>query len=187
MIKRFIEPIADEEQLRRGATEEDLAVVASFSSEQRRCEALAWRAIVRRELGQEVKIGYDSFGGPMVENPNTHIGVSHCKDMVAVVVADAPCAIDIEDATRNFERVIERVTTPAERVLSTADDWSARLWCAKEALYKYYRKGELDFREDIEILGCDDCGQELEARLAKGQRVKVKVERLGNHIIATIE
>ena len=186
MTKRLIEPIASEEQLRECATEEDLAVVALFSAEQRRREVLAWRAVVRRELGGDVKIGYDTFGAPVVDRVDTHIGVSHSKDMVAVVISDTPCAIDIEDATRNFERVIERVTTPVERALSSVSDWSARLWCAKEALYKYHRKGELDFRKDIEILGCDDCAHELEARLTEGQRVKVEIEREGNHIIATI-
>ena len=51
MTKRLIEPIASEEQLRECATEEDLAVVTLFSAEQRRREVLAWRAVVRRELG----------------------------------------------------------------------------------------------------------------------------------------
>ena len=51
----FIENIGSEEALIAKAHSEDVAFVERFSNEGRRCEVLAWRAIVRRELGCDVR------------------------------------------------------------------------------------------------------------------------------------
>ena len=172
--------------MREGATAEDLAIVARFSSEHRRREVLAWRSVVRRELGNDCTIGYDEWGAPIVGTPNTHIGISHCRDLVAVIISDAPCAIDIEERGRNFERVWERYMTSEEQALSADTDWLAKVWCAKEALYKYYRKGGVDIRKDIKILGYKADSESLQATIFD-TRLEVKVESQGDYIVATID
>ena len=68
-----IERIATEEALRATATAADLAVVEQYGSASRRCESLAWRAVVREELGAEVAIAYDEYGAPVVDIPNIYI------------------------------------------------------------------------------------------------------------------
>ena len=186
MSSLFVEPITSEEALREGATAEDLAIVARFSSEHRRREVLAWRSVVRRELGNDCTIGYDEWGAPIVGTPNTHIGISHCRDLVAVIISDAPCAIDIEERGRNFERVWERYMTSEEQALSADTDWLAKVWCAKEALYKYYRKGGVDIRKDIKILGYKADSESLQATIFD-TRLEVKVESQGDYIVATID
>lgn len=187
MTKRFIEPIADEEQLRRGATEEDLAVVASFSSEQRRCEALAWRAIVRRELGCDVKIGYDEYGAPMVDVPNSFISVSHSKGVVAVMIAEAPCAVDIEQSKRDFAKVASKYLSEDERQLAEQNNLFAELWCAKEALYKYYKIGGVDLDADLTV--CEYLATEgvLVASILGGEPLCVQIKREGDLAIALVE
>ena len=185
MVRLFIEPIATEEALREGATAEDRAIVKAFSSAYRRREVLAWRSIVRRELGSDCAIGYDEWGAPVVGNSDTHIGVSHCRDLVAVVISDSPCAVDIEERSRNFEGVSARYMTDKERALASEEDWAAKVWCAKEALYKYYRKGGVDIRKDIKILGYKADSESLQAAIFD-TRLEVKVERQGEYIVATI-
>ena len=186
MSSLFVEPITSQDVLREGATAEDVAVVARFTSEHRRREVLAWRKIVRRELGNDCSIGYDEWGAPIVGTPNTHIGISHCRDLVAVIISDAPCAIDIEERGRNFERVWERYMTTEERALSADTDWLAKVWCAKEALYKYYRKGGVDIRKDIKILGYKADSESLQAAIF-ATRLEVKVKSQGDYIVATID
>lgn len=186
MVRLFIEPIATEEALREGATAEDKAFVEAFSSAHRRREVLAWRSIVRRELGNDCAIGYDEWGAPVVGNSDTHIGVSHCRDLVAVVISDSPCAVDVEERSRNFEGVSARYMTDKERALSADTDWLAKVWCAKEALYKYYRKGGVEIREDIKILGYDADSKILQAAIFD-TRLEVKVESQGDYIVATID
>lgn len=186
MSSLFVEPISSEEALREGATAEDIAIVARFTSEHRRREVLAWRSIVRRELGNDCTIGYDEWGAPIVDLPNTHIGISHCRDLVAVIISDAPCAIDIEERGRNFERVSERYMTESERALSADTDWLAKVWCAKEAIYKYYRKGGVDIRRDIKVLGYNAESESLQVTIFD-TRLEVKIDSRGDYIVATID
>ena len=61
------------------------------------------------------------------------------------------CAVDIEPETRNFSRAVSRYLTPEEKSLSGDPFWPGIVWCAKEALYKYSGRRELDFRRDLRV------------------------------------
>ena len=156
----FIEPLRLLDELLRTSTDEDLRATASLSAASRRREALAWRRVVRDNIGADVGIGYDEWGAPVLKNSAWHIGVSHSRNSVAVIVSEADCAIDIESRTRNFERVSSRYLSPQEAALSRHPDFLAVAWCAKECLYKYHRRGNADFLRDIRIASVDfDCNR----------------------------
>ena len=182
-----IESVASEEVLRSGATQEDIDFVESFANANRRCEVLAWRAIVHRELGQDVEIFYDDYGAPKVEMPDTYISVSHSKGVVAVLFADKPCAVDIEHIDRDFGRVVNRYLLQREQMLAEQYDIFAEMWCAKEALYKYYKKGGLDFVEHISIGDYDLDRGVLRCSILGGEPIEVNVRREGNLAIAVID
>ena len=179
-----IESIASEEILRNGAVTEDIDIVETFAKADRRCEVLAWRAIVRRELGQGVKIFYDEYGAPNVELPDTYISVSHSKGVVAVLFSDRLCAVDIEQADRDFRRVTTRYLSPKEQTLAEQNDLYAEMWCAKEALYKYYKKGMLNLVEHISVDGYD--GGVLHCSILGSEPIEVKVKRENNLVVAWI-
>ena len=125
-------------------TEEERAEAARFGSARRRSEYLTWRTLVRRELGRDAVIGYNGVGAPVVTSPEGYfIGVSHCRERVAVCISRQRCAVDIESVSRNFGAALARCMTPRERTLSTDERLGAALWCAKEALYKYAGRREL--------------------------------------------
>lgn len=180
-----IELIATEEELRGGAVPEDVAFVESFANAGRRCEVLAWRAIVRRELGQGVNIFYDEYGAPKVDIPDTYISVSHSKGVVAVLFAGRPCAVDVEQANRDFRKVANRYLTQAEQALAEQHDIFAEMWCAKEALYKYYKKGRLDLVKHISIAEYD--GGVLRCSILGSGPIEVSVRREGDLAIAAID
>ena len=182
-----IEKIATEETLRKSATTEELSIVGQFGSASRRCEVLAWRAVVRRVLGDEVKISHDEYGAPVVDMPNTFIGVSHSRECVAVIFSDGECAIDIESADRDFRRVASHYLSEEELALAEQNDLYGEMWCAKEALYKYYKKGGFDFASDISIKEYDGDRAVLRATILDGEPIEVKIEREGNLIIAVID
>lgn len=182
-----IEQIATEEALRKDAAVADLSLVEAFASASRRREALAWRAIVRRELGAEVAISYDEYGAPKVDIPNIYISVSHSRDMVAVLFADRECAVDIESSERDFGRVESRYLSDEERQIAEQNNLYAEMWCAKEALYKYYRKGGLDLVRDIVIGSYDSERGVLKGSVLGGAEVAVEVKREGNLVIAVID
>jgi phosphopantetheinyl transferase len=182
----FIEKIGSEATLREGATAEDLAFVERISNSGRRCEVLAWRAIVRRELGADVEIFYDEYGAPKVDRPNTYIGVSHSKGVVAVYISEKPCAVDIEHSNRDFRRVASRYLSIEEQRLADGYDIFAEMWCAKEALYKYYKKGALDLVKDIVIEEYRLAEGSIVATILGGEPIEVSVRREDNIAIALI-
>ena len=182
-----IEQIAAEETLREGAAMADLALVEQFGSASRRCEALAWRAVVRRELGVETTIGYDEYGAPIVDIPNIYISVSHSRDRVAVLFADSVCAVDIESVERDFGRVASRYLSTEEEQMARENDLYAEMWSAKEALYKYYRKGGLDLVKDIAIKAFDADRGVLYGSILGGEDVEISVRRSDDLVIAVID
>ena len=183
----YIEPIAPESVLRESADKEDLSLVDGFASEHRRREVLAWRAIVRRELGEGVKISHDENGAPQVDTPYTYISVSHSKDMVAVMLSDRPCAVDIESTARDFRKVAKHYLTEEEMALAEQYDIFAEMWCAKEALYKYYKKGSLDLVKHISIGDYDSDRGVLRCSILGSEPIEVKVKREGILAIAVID
>ena len=182
-----IEIIASEKVLCNGAVAEDIDFVKTFANADRRCEVLAWRTIVRRELGQSVRIFYDEYGAPKVDVPNTNISVSHSKGTVAVLFSDNPCAVDIEQTNRDFCRVANRYLSQAEQALAEQYDIFAEMWCAKEALYKYYKKGNLDLVKHISIGDYDSDRRVLRCSILGSEPIEVKIEREGNLAIAVID
>ena len=182
----FIENIDSEELLRERVSSEDLAFVENFSNHGRRCEALAWRAIVRRELGSTVEIGYDEYGAPQINAEGKYISVSHSKGVVALLLSDSPCAVDIEQTERDFGKVASRYLSDTERAIADEYDIYAEMWCAKEALYKYYKKGELDLVRDLTISEYLADESVFVARILNGEPLKVEIKREGNLAIALI-
>ena len=157
-------PLTAEESA-RWTTSEERAAAAGFVSERRRAEFLTWRAVVRRELGDDVGIAYDALGAPVLTNRAVHISVAHCAGRIAVCASPERCAVDIEPATRDFRRAASRYLTPEEEALSDDPLLPGIVWCAKETLYKYAGRRELDFRRDLHVVRLDLAAGTLAGRI----------------------
>ena len=175
------------EELRRSATSDDMHLVEAFGSENRQREALAWRAIVRRELGAECRISYDEWGAPVVEGAACHIGVSHSGERVAVIIGEGPCAVDIERCDRNFDRVVSRYLSDEELALSSYENYKAVAWCTKECLYKYYRRKGLDFLRDIRIVEVAIEQGRISGTILGGEKMDMKVEFKDGYVVVTLD
>lgn len=184
MHKIFIEPIPTLEQLLATSAEEDIEFVSRFKSDHRRSESLAWRGIVRRELGKACRIGYDEWGAPIVDREGTHIAVSHCDKFVAVVISASACGVDIEHTGRNFAGIASHYMSDKEMALSSDSKWRAKVWCAKEAIYKLCRGEQLNLKSDISIIECNSDAQLLVAQVGSGHRIEVSTEEYGEYIVA---
>jgi hypothetical protein len=92
-------------------------------------ERAAWRAIVRRRLGDGVTVGYNKNGAPVLLDPpgSGFISVSHTRGWVAVIWSPEPCAIDIELRGRVLSAAVAKRYS-----ISSMEDW-----CALEAEYKF--------------------------------------------------
>lgn len=151
--KLIVRPLPPLEELLRDAAAADTQLSAKFAASRRR-EFLAWRAIVRSQLGEDAAIGYNVAGAP-VTGCDVHIGVSHSRLLAAVVMSDAPCAVDTEPIERNFERVAPRFMRPEERALSDDRRLTAAVWCAKEVLHKLSGRCSSDMLRDLHVVSVD--------------------------------
>ena len=172
MTKRlFIEPPMTEAEAAARVTPGERAAAQEFLRERRRREFLTWRAVVRRELGDDVPIAYDETGAPVVPGREVHIGVSHCPGRVAVCISEAPCAVDVEPESRDFSRAAPR---------------SAAVWCAKETLYKYAGRPGLDMLYDLHVEAVDFEAGVVVGRIADGEPLRLSLKRADGFIVVYI-
>ena len=137
------------------------AVQAMFPlvSEQRREQALQYKHafgqyaclksylmlqdLLREHYGIEgdLVFSYNEHEKPMLkEVSNIHFSISHCKEAIAVAVADRPVGIDVETLRMPSEALAEKVMDKGEKlrfdISDTPEDFFTALWTAKEAVMK---------------------------------------------------
>ena len=167
-------------------TAEDVASASRFQNERRRNEHLAWRRVVRRELGRKISIGYNEVGAPVVDTPDTYISVAHGAGCVAVAISDRRVGVDIERTDRDFGSVSSRYMTLAEQQLSADERWAAVVWTAKEALYKLYGRRGVELREELLIESYNADTHQLKARMIGEAYATVDIEFRGEQIVVAM-
>jgi 4'-phosphopantetheinyl transferase EntD len=101
---------------------------------------------------------------PYLENEAYHFSISHCGDYAAVIVSQHKrVGIDIEIPTEKVLRIQHKFLHTEEAHM--LNEWTAPsdvqkatvVWSAKEAMFKWWGRGEIDFSEVLrvqtEILG----------------------------------
>ncbi|MBX5439637.1 MAG: 4'-phosphopantetheinyl transferase superfamily protein, partial [Thermoflavifilum sp.] len=92
---------------------------------------------------------------PVVPGLNYFFSIAHSRDYVAAIVSQKmPVGIDIEHKNPVIERIAVKFLSPEE--LSWIEQRRRLLqltlcWAAKEAIYKWYGLGGIDFRRDIRL------------------------------------
>ena len=99
--------------------------------------------LLREHYGIEgdLVFSYNEHGKPMLkEVSNIHFSISHCKEAIAVAVADRPVGIDVETLRMPSEALAEKVMDKGEKlrfdISDTPEDFFTALWTAKEAVMK---------------------------------------------------
>ncbi len=120
---------------------------------QRQCLAafLLLQRALRQEYGitGELKMAYGPHGKPMlVDYPDIHFNLSHCRDAVACIVGGQPVGIDVECIDRYRPLLLDYTMNEHERAHIAASPEPAtafiRLWTMKEALLKLTGQGITD-------------------------------------------
>lgn len=164
---------------------QDVASAARFQNDKRRREHLAWRRIVRRELGRDVVIDYNDVGAPTVDTSNIYISVAHGAEAVAVAIADCRVGVDIESSERNFERALGRYASAKEVALSADRQWPCMLWTAKEALYKLFGERGVELLA-LRVEAYDAEAHTMQCTMPNGARAEVRIERYSGNIVVAI-
>jgi phosphopantetheinyl transferase len=131
---------------------EDLSSIQKIKLESRRLEKWACRAALAELIGQKsIEITYSSHGQPLYDHGA--ISFSHTKDLALVVLSDQPVGADIEKIAPRILNLKHKFMNQQEIKEFNPDDAKdvTLIWCAKEAIFKWFEKGELDFSEDMVI------------------------------------
>ena len=137
---------------------EEIQRLLPLVSEERRSEALRYKHlfgqfaclksyVMLREmleskgLSHPFRFGHNEHGKPfLVDYPDVHFNLSHCKNGIAVVVSDQPVGIDIESYREVSDRLIRYTMNEEEQWIIFGSDDPVRTfteyWTKKEAVFK---------------------------------------------------
>lgn len=119
---------------------------------------------------------------PFLEDEAYHFSISHCGDYAAAIVSKTKrVGLDIEIPTNKTLKILHKFLHPDERIM--LDQWekeqnselptpnfllSTLLWSAKEAMFKWWGHGHIEFSEMLRVSGTapQEEGQ-LHARFVK--------------------
>lgn len=108
------------------------------------------------EMGYESGYGLKKLpdGRPELSIAGLHVSISHAGDYAAVAVSREKIGIDIERIGSRIQKVAHKFMNDGDmKRLNGQEDlvWMHTVWSAKEALFKYFPGGSIDFREHLHI------------------------------------
>lgn len=114
---------------------------------------------------------------PFVPYDSHHFSISHCGSFAAAIVSTYHrVGIDIEAPTSRLRNIVPKFLSGKEQVhfLPPAEPLDLKritvLWSAKEALFKWYGLGQVDFKKHLhlqELHAVDDCEGFIVATVSK--------------------
>lgn len=128
---------------------------------------------------------------PFIPDERYHFSISHCGDYAAAIVSSSSrVGIDIEIPVEKLEHIRHKFLKPEEEArfpaLKSADHlrFLTQLWSAKEAVYKWYGLGKVDFREHMPIFpGASPNHLKCEFALSR-QTVNIEIKDLGKIVLS---
>ncbi|GHT16503.1 siderophore biosynthesis protein [Bacteroidia bacterium] len=127
--------------------------LALLTAPHRRAQRTATLHLLHRVLHIPQALYHTPTGQPMLQGNPCCISIAHTRELVAVVAHPTQrVGIDMENKSRNFERVAPRFLSSAERVYLTTNGQYGLAWCAKEAAYKMLPFAAADFAKQMRVL-----------------------------------
>ena len=91
---------------------------------------------------------------PFLQGEQYHFSISHCGDFAAAIVSkDRRVGIDIEIPVEKIGKIRDKFLRKEEMIHYPVSDiqYLTLFWSAKEAVFKWYGDGGVDFREHIHL------------------------------------
>lgn len=135
----------------------ELDVITSYKSEKRALQWLSTRVLLRTMLktNEYIDCKMDGHGKPYLANYNYQISLSHSYDYAAVMISkNKKVGVDMEMIKYKIKAIRHKFLSDMELSQKQIGDNIEGLyvcWCAKEAIYKWHGKKELEFKRDIHI------------------------------------
>jgi len=136
-------------------TGDELTSLNATKLKKRKKEFLITRLLISQLVDEQRKICYDAAGRPLFTHSDDSLSISHSKKYSCVMVHNqTPCGVDIEPIDDRVVKVADRFMSAYEQRYIRTELLAAHctlIWCAKEAVYKWYGKGGIRFQRDIII------------------------------------
>jgi 4'-phosphopantetheinyl transferase EntD len=133
---------------------------------------------------------------PFLESEKYHFSISHCGQYAAAIVSsNSRVGVDIELITPRIEMVAHKFLSEEESHFFNEDytlfleQWGLRgrvyqefltlIWSSKETLFKWYGRGELDFKKHMQLEGAiniDGDFIKLPFIFAKDRKIHLNIE-----------
>ena len=110
---------------------------------------------------------------PFLADEAFHFSISHCADYAAAIVSRKyRVGIDIEVPDDKVRRISHKFVSESEFEMlgpKTITDFT-QIWSAKEAVFKWYGKGEVDFKQHIRLKPNDGDAEIMNCFFVKDER-----------------
>ncbi|GDX52949.1 hypothetical protein LBMAG27_19960 [Bacteroidota bacterium] len=134
-------------------SEEEKKFLQNIKALNKRLQWLASRHLIRVLLKTDLFIdsNYKQRGKPELLSHKKEISISHTDDVCAVIMSEnKKVGIDIEPEYRDVTVIAHKYISEAEKLnREFTNEQNLFIWCAKEALFKLYAKGEVSFQNDL--------------------------------------
>ena len=97
---------------------------------------------------------------PYLENEAYHFSISHCGDFAAAIVSKTKrVGVDIEIPTEKIIRIAHKFLNQQETIMLNqwngfdSEELSTLIWSSKEAMFKWWGNGNVDFSEMLRLSG----------------------------------
>ena len=118
---------------------------------------------------------------PLLSNSEFHFSVSHCGDYAAAIISkNKLVGIDVELITPKIERVKNKFLSKIELDILPGNsiNFLTLFWSAKEAMFKWYGNGKVDFINNMVIdqLFFENEQGFINAHFVKEEKTELKVD-----------
>ena len=125
---------------------------------------------------------------PLLSNDEFHFSISHCGDFAAAIVSEnKTVGIDVELITPKIELIKNKFLNEGEIKLLVNSNYQLSIinyqlltlfWSAKEAIFKWYGKGKVDFKKNMTIdqLFFETEQGNINAHFIKDEKTDLKLE-----------
>jgi len=143
---------------------------------------------------------------PFLPDEQYHFSISHCGDYAAAIVSrDRRVGIDVEIPVEKILRIQDKFLSDKEKQWAIGNSstiaqgqlaneftihdsrLTTLLWSAKEAIFKWYAEGGVDFRREIHLLKQDEATETIDSLFSKnGAKLCIHYRQFDGIVLAWV-
>ena len=154
--------------------------INKFKSTKRKLEYICTRLLLN-VIDEKLKISYNKYGAPILNN-NKYISISHTTKLIAIIISKNKVGADLELISQKLLKIKSRFISNNDNVASNKENLTLA-WSAKECVFKWHQKGNINFKEDIQINKIiEDPNFEIYTKF-QNQELILNYEEINNHFL----